>query len=88
MAKNTFLEYYKTILEKVSFDGGLVSKEYRKAKELLQESEQRELDLWVKSRGLAPFLMPVTTQGHQGSRPDKRPSRQLYQTLASPKAMA
>ncbi|MBN7811854.1 hypothetical protein J0A68_12925 [Algoriphagus sp. H41] len=88
MAKNTFLEYYKTILEKVSFDGGLVAKEYRKAKELLQESEQRELDQWLKSTGLVSYLRPVTPQMHQGSRSEKRPSQPLPQSTTSPKALA
>lgn len=52
MGKNSFLNYYKTILEKVSFDKRLVQKEYWKAKQVLQETEIRELDNWLKNNGL------------------------------------
>ena len=59
MGKNSFLDYYKTILEKVSFDQQLVEKEYRKAKQLLEESEAQELDNWLKSKGLVHTLASV-----------------------------
>ena len=52
MDKSSFLNYYKTILEKVSFDKRLLEKEYKKAKELLEGPEARDLDYWVKSQGL------------------------------------
>lgn len=52
MGKNSFLSYYKTILEKVSFDSSLVEKEYWKAKQLLQSHEVQELDNWLNSTGL------------------------------------
>ncbi|WP_339870365.1 hypothetical protein [uncultured Algoriphagus sp.] len=53
MNKNSFLDYYKTILEKVSFDGQLLSKEYKKAKQMLGASDARELDVWLKSKGFS-----------------------------------
>jgi hypothetical protein len=56
MGNNSLLRYYKTILEKVSFDSRLVAKEYRKAKQLLQNEEAQELDNWMKSTGLIQKL--------------------------------
>jgi hypothetical protein len=52
MGKNSFLSYYKTILEKVSFDHRLVEKEYHKAKKLLTSREIQELDNWMKKTGM------------------------------------
>ncbi|PZX55347.1 hypothetical protein LV84_02485 [Algoriphagus ratkowskyi] len=52
MDKSSFLNYYKTILEKVSFDNRLLEKEYKKAKELLEGPEAKDLDYWVKRQGL------------------------------------
>lgn len=52
MRTNSFLSYYKTILEKVSFDNKLVEKEYRKAKQLLKSYEAQDLENWMKSTGL------------------------------------
>lgn len=52
MRNNSFLSYYKAILEKVSFDNRLVAKEYRKAKQILLSHEVQELDQWMKSNGL------------------------------------
>ena len=52
MTKNSFLDYYKTILEKVSFDRRLLTKEYNKAKHVLGTSEIRELDSWLMGKGL------------------------------------
>ncbi len=59
MDKSSFLNYYKTILEKVSFDKRLLKKEYKKAKELLEGPEARDLDYWVKSKGLLRRTDPV-----------------------------
>ena len=56
MNKSSFLDYYKTILEKVSFDQKLLEKEYKKAKQLLKVSEVRELDYWMHHKGLAHKL--------------------------------
>jgi hypothetical protein len=48
--KNTFLDYYKTVLEKVSFDYQLFDKEYRKAVSILTPQETAALNRWIKSR--------------------------------------
>ncbi|WP_057938540.1 hypothetical protein [Algoriphagus resistens] len=52
MNKNSFLDYYKTILEKVSFDEQLLAKEYKKAKKFLDNAEARDLDYWLQKKGL------------------------------------
>lgn len=56
--KGNFLEYHKTILEKVSFDGRLMRKEYRKAKIMLKEEEISELRMWLRNSGLVKHLQP------------------------------
>ena len=43
------LEYYKTILEKVSFDKNLFKREYNKAMEHLNSEEKVELIEWLKN---------------------------------------
>ncbi len=48
----SFLDYYKMILEKVSFDKALFIKEYGKALRGLQPSEIDKLNAWVKGKGL------------------------------------
>ena len=50
--KTSFLDYYKMILEKVSFDRRLLIKEYNKALQMLQPGEARELEYWLKANGL------------------------------------
>lgn len=52
MMNSTFLDYYKIILEKVSFDPELVRKEYNKAKKLLGGHEVCQLDSWLRAKGL------------------------------------
>jgi hypothetical protein len=47
----TFLDYYKTILDKVSFDPVLLNKEYQKAKRNLQTNEIGDLNCWLKTKG-------------------------------------
>ena len=54
--KTSFLEYYKIILHKVSFDRSLFVKEYGKATRRLQRHEVRHLDAWLQSRDLYQFL--------------------------------
>lgn len=51
-SKNSFLDYYKTILEKVSFDYQLFIKEYRKAINNLSPEDSAALDGWIESRRL------------------------------------
>ena len=65
--KTSFLDYYKMILEKVSFDRRLLSKEYNKAIQTLQPGEARELDFWLKANGLEGNLefMPVNSENRK-----------------------
>jgi hypothetical protein len=42
----SMLEYFKTILQKVSFDGGLFEKELKKAVSMLIPQELKELKEW------------------------------------------
>jgi hypothetical protein len=58
MSKNSFLNYYKIILEKVSFDQRLVEKEYRKAKRFLTGHEVQELDNWIETMGIIDKSSP------------------------------
>tara|TARA_B100000767_G_C19493310_1_gene421146 strand:+ start:452 stop:622 length:171 start_codon:yes stop_codon:yes gene_type:complete len=53
----SLLEYSKYILEKVSFDKRLFQKEYKKAKALLRNEEQLQLDFWLESKGLKLALI-------------------------------
>lgn len=46
--KTSFLDYYKIILQKVSFDRYLFRKEYRKAIQTLKESEAKVLKRWIR----------------------------------------
>ena len=57
--KTTFLDYYKMILEKVSFDYRLLQKEYQKALAVLEQKEAKLLNVWLKRRGLSGQLMMV-----------------------------
>jgi hypothetical protein len=52
----TFLDYYKTILNKVSFDRDLFDKEYIKATRHLSEQEINELNKWLRSNGFQNIL--------------------------------
>ncbi len=52
----TFLDYYKTILDKVSFDPNLFAKEYQKATRNLHTSEIGDLNSWLRSKGLQNIL--------------------------------
>ncbi|UZD23093.1 hypothetical protein PBT90_06760 [Algoriphagus halophytocola] len=52
MGKTKYIDYYKTILEKVSFDKHLLMKEYSKALQVLQDHEKRELNNWLVSQGI------------------------------------
>jgi hypothetical protein len=52
--KTSFVEYYKLILDKVSFRQDLFTKEYGKAMKTLVDSEQNELNQWLRDRGLYP----------------------------------
>jgi len=54
--KTNYLDYSKLILDKVCFREDLLRKEYRKALNWLKESEQEELNKWVKDRGYPSLL--------------------------------
>lgn len=56
--KESFLEYTKYILERVSFDIELLKKEYRKAIKILKKEEVRLLNSWILKKGYQ--LQPVT----------------------------
>ncbi len=49
--KNSFLDYYKMILEKVSFDQTLLVKEYQKAMKLLEGDEKDQFHDWLINEG-------------------------------------
>ena len=51
--KTSFLDYYKLILDKVSFDQHLLTKEYKKARKNLSDWEVKHLDHWLQQHGLA-----------------------------------
>ena len=55
----TYLDYYKQILEKVSFDPQLFRKEYLKASNYLGVSEKEALDQWLQARGLGYHVLPL-----------------------------
>ena len=58
MFMNTsFLDYYKVILDKVSFDKELLAKEYKKAKRALNGSEASELEQWLRKTGLSESIL-------------------------------
>lgn len=56
MDENTFLNYYKTVLEKVSFDQFLLNKEYQKALQTIAPSDHSKLDQWLYENGLKQKL--------------------------------
>ena len=55
----SFLDYYKMILEKVSFDPELMVKEYQKAQNSLGDHEIQDLRSWLEANGLERHLEPV-----------------------------
>ncbi|GAB5525633.1 MAG: hypothetical protein Roseis2KO_35050 [Roseivirga sp.] len=50
--KTSFLDYYKLILSKVSFDQKLLRKEYAKALGMLNPPEVQELNKWCRQNRL------------------------------------
>lgn len=63
----SFLDYYKMILDKVSFDSNLFAKEYQKAKRNLHSHEIGDLNSWLRSKGLQPILSDQNRQVHRGN---------------------
>ena len=56
--KESFLEYTKYILERVSFDIELLKKEYRKAIKRLKKDEVLQLNSWIALKGYQ--LQPIS----------------------------
>jgi hypothetical protein len=52
----SFLDYYKMILDKVSFDHNLFMKEYQKATRNLHTDEIGDLNSWLRSKGFHAIL--------------------------------
>jgi hypothetical protein len=49
---DSYFEYFRTVLVKVSFDQALFMKEYRKAINYLTTREVDDLNVWLFSRGI------------------------------------
>ena len=63
----SFLDYYKMILDKVSFDSNLFTKEYQKATRNLHTHEIGDLNSWLRSKGLQTILPDQVKRVHQGN---------------------
>ncbi len=50
--KSNYLDYYKEILSKVSFDSGLFAKELKKARQCLNPVEKQKLYHWLELEGM------------------------------------
>ncbi len=50
--KTSMLEYFKIILDKVSFDKKLFRKEYRKSLSSLTKDEANQLKNWIRQHSL------------------------------------
>ena len=48
----SFLDYYKTLLTKVSFDRNLFIKEFNKAMKMLDAESRMHLQQWLSNKGL------------------------------------
>lgn len=60
--ETSYLNYYKTVLSKVSFDHDLLVKEYQKAMSLLGSEEARELLDWLTKNNLSPEFNVIETE--------------------------
>jgi hypothetical protein len=61
----SFLDYYKMILDKVSFDSNLLTKEYQKATRSLHSHEIGDLNSWLRSKGLQTIISDQVKSVHQ-----------------------
>jgi hypothetical protein len=61
----TFIDYYKIVLDRVSFNPELFAKEYKKAKRDLHTSEIGDLNSWIRSKGLQEMVSEPTRQSGQ-----------------------
>jgi len=73
---NSFLDYYKTILTKVSFDRKLFQKEYNKAINTLDADAASQLRHWLVFKGLlshaeheSPLVGNETASANAPARP-------------------
>ena len=57
--KKSFLDYYKEILQKVSFDQELFKKELNKALNSIDKEDIQKLREWIIDRGLQFNMIPV-----------------------------
>lgn len=73
--KMNFLEYYKQILQKVSFDPYLLRKEYLKACRYLKPHEISQLHGWLAHQPFYQSLQPVA--GKQRAYPKPKPKLRL-----------
>lgn len=60
--KKTFLDYYKEILQKVSFDPHLLNKEYQKAIKTMSHAEARQFEKWAQEKGLSSLPAPAKSK--------------------------
>ena len=57
-----FLDYYKMILDRVSFYPMLFTKEYKKARRHLDASDVEDLQRWINARGFQVLLNEHTSE--------------------------
>ncbi len=62
LMKTSFLDYYKMVLEKVSFDPQLFNKEYQKAVQVLDHEEKQQFHQWMEDRG---YSIPTGYEFHR-----------------------
>ncbi|MFP4090650.1 MAG: hypothetical protein ACLFUB_16955 [Cyclobacteriaceae bacterium] len=72
-----FLEYYKQILQKVSFDHYLLRKEYFKACRYLKPQEKHQFHCWLEEQPFYYNLQKVIEK--PGNKPERvMPGKQVY----------
>ena len=70
--KMSFLDYYKLILEKVSFDPQLFKKEFKKAISSIEQHERDQLLEWMKNRGLQADMIQMNNSNSKARIMDNR----------------
>lgn len=60
--KTSYLDYYKMLLDKISFDRQLLMKEYKKAQNILKAEEKSALKEWALNQGLHPGVLTTDPQ--------------------------
>ncbi|GAB3662658.1 hypothetical protein GCM10028791_37820 [Echinicola sediminis] len=74
--KTSYLEYYKLILDKVSFDSALWKKEYQKALSLLNPQEAFLLKNWARNKYYPAHRKLAAQSEKQHNGIPLKPSRQ------------